>query len=129
MSDKAIPYGRQLIDDSDIAAVVDVLRGDWLTTGPTVGRFEAAFASYVGAEHAVAASNGTAALHLCCMAAGIGPGDEVIVPALTFVASANCARYVGAKVVFADVRADTLTIDVAHVASLITPRTRAIVAV
>ena len=124
-----IPYGRHEIDESDIAAVVDVLRGDWLTTGPMVERFESAFAQFTGAAHAVAVSNGTAALHLTMLAAGIGPGDEVIVPALTFAASANCVRYVGATVVFADVRPDTLTIDVEHVESLITPRTRAIIAV
>lgn len=129
MSDAPIPYGRHEIDESDIAAVVAVLRGDWLTTGPMVERFEAAFAAFTGASHAVAVSNGTAALHLCMLAAGIGPGDEVIVPALTFAASANCVRYVGATVVFADVRPDTLTVDVSQVESLITPRTRAIVAV
>jgi len=129
MADNFIPYGRHVIDDTDVAAVIDVLRGDWLTTGPLVGRFEAAFASYVGASQAVAVSNGTAALHLCMLAADIGPGDEVIVPALTFAASANCVRYVGATVVFADVREDTLTVDAGHVASLITPRTRALVAV
>ena len=120
MTEPFIPYGRHVIDDADVAAVVDVLRGDWLTTGPIVSRFEEAFARYVGAAHAAAVSNGTAALHLCMLAAGIGPGDEVIVPALTFAASANCARYVGAKVVFADVQRDTLTIDPRHVASLIT---------
>jgi perosamine synthetase len=124
-----IPYGRQMVDEDDIAAVVEVLRSDWLTTGPAVERFESAFAGFVGAEHGVGVTNGTAALHLAMLAADIGPGDEVIVPALTFVASANCARYVGATVVFADVRDDTLTIDVDHVASLITERTRAIVAV
>jgi perosamine synthetase len=129
MANRFIPYGRQVIEDEDVTAVVEVLRSDWLTTGPLVGRFEESFAAYVGAAHAVAASNGTAALHLCMLAAGIGPGDEVIVPALTFAASANCARYVGAKVVFADIRPDTLTVDVAHVESLITPQTRAIVAV
>jgi perosamine synthetase len=129
MPEKFIPYGRHLIDDADIDAVVAVLRGDWLTTGPLVGRFENAFAAHVDAQHAVAVSNGTAALHLCMLAAGIGPGDEVIVPALTFAASANCARYVGADVVFADVRADTLTVDPGHVAALITPKTKAIVAV
>jgi perosamine synthetase len=129
MTDKFIPYGRQVIDDEDIAAVAEVLRSDWLTTGPMVERFEQSFAAQVDARHAVANSNGTAALHLCMLAAGIGSGDEVIVAALTFVASANCARYLGATIVFADVRADTLTIDVDHVASLITPRTRAIVAV
>lgn len=124
-----IPYGRHEIDEADIAAVVAVLRGDWLTTGPAVQHFEQQFAAFTGAAHAIAVSNGTAALHLSMLAAGIGPGDEVIVPALTFAASANCARYVGATVVFADVEPDTLTVSVAHVASLITPRTRAIVAV
>jgi perosamine synthetase len=129
MTSSFIPYGRQVIDQDDIAAVAGVLRSDWLTTGPVVEQFEQAFAAYVGARHAVASSSGTAALHLCMLAAGIGADDEVIVPALTFAASANCARYVGAKVVFADVRADTLTIDLDHAASLITSRTRAIVAV
>jgi perosamine synthetase len=129
MSDGFIPYGRQIVDEDDIDAVVEVLRSDWLTTGPAVERFESAFAGFVGAEHGVAVTNGTAALHLAMLAAGVGPEDEVIVPALTFVASANCARYVGATVVFADVREDTLTIDVDHVASLITERTKAIVGV
>lgn len=129
MNDDYIPYSRQTVDDDDIEAVVDVLRSDWLTTGPTVDRFELAFANYVDAEHAVAVSSGTAALHLAMLVADIGPGDEVIVPSLTFVASANCVRYVGANVVFADVRDDTLTIDVEHVASLITSRSKAIIAV
>lgn len=129
MTDRFIPYGRQTVDEDDIAAVVEVLRSDWLTTGPAVPRFEEAFAGFVGAEHGVAVVNGTAALHLAMLAAGVGPGDEVIVASLTFVASANAARYVGAEVVFADVREDTLTIDVDHVASLVTERTRAIVAV
>jgi perosamine synthetase len=129
MPERFIPYGRQLIGDDDIQIVVDVLRSDWLTTGPMVGQFEEAFARYVGAAHAVAVSNGTAALHLAMLAAGVGPGDEVIVPALTFAASANCVRYAGGTVVFADVRDDTLTIDASQVESLITPRTKAIVAV
>jgi len=129
MSERFIPYGRQRIDEADVAAVVEVLHSDWLTTGPLVPRFESEFAACVGAAHAVAVSNGTAALHLCILAAGIGPGEEVIVPALTFAASANCARYAGADVVFADVLENTMTVDPAHVASLITPRTRAIVAV
>ena len=124
-----IPYGRQEIDADDIAAVVAVLEGDWLTTGPSVEGFEDDFAAYVGADHAIAVSNGTAALHLSMLAADIGPGDEVIVSALTFAASANCARYVGADVVFADVNLDTLTIDPGHVERLITDRTRAVVAV
>jgi perosamine synthetase len=124
-----IPYGRQEIDDEDIAAVVEVLRSDWLTTGPAVERFESAFAELVGAEHAVAVTNGTAALHLAMLAAGIGPGDEVIVPTLTFAASANAARYVGATVRFCDVRPDTLSIDVDQAAEMVTERTRAIVVV
>ena len=124
-----IPYGRQEIDEEDIAAVVDVLRGDWLTTGPAVERFERVFADLAGAQHAVAVNNGTAALHLAMMAAGIGRDDEVIVPTLTFAASANAARYVGAQVRFCDVRPDTLGIDVEQAARLITPRTRAIVVV
>jgi perosamine synthetase len=124
-----IPYGRQEIDEDDIAAVVEVLRGDWLTTGPALERFERSFAGLVGAEHAVAVTNGTAALHLAMLAAGIGPGDEVIVPTMTFAASANAARYVGASVRFCDVRPDTLGIDVDQAAKLITSRTRAIVVV
>ena len=124
-----IPYGRQEIDEDDIAAVVEVLRGDWLTTGPAVERFELAFAGLVGAQHAVAVTNGTAALHLAMLAAGIGPGDEVIVPTMTFAASANAARYVGADVVFCDVRADTLSIDVEQAEDLVTSRTKAIVVV
>ncbi len=124
-----IPYGRQEIDENDIAAVVEVLRGDWLTTGPAVERFEQSFAQLVGAEHAVAVSNGTAALHLAMLAAGIRPGDEVIVPTMTFAASANAARYVGADVRFCDVRPETLSIDVEQAARLITPQTRAIVVV
>ncbi len=129
MTGRYVPYGRQIIDEDDINAVADVLRGDWLTTGPMVDQFEAAFGTYVGADHAVAVANGTAALHLTMLAADIGPGDEVIVASMTFAASANAARFVGAEVVFADVRDDTLTIDPDHVAALITDRTRAIVAV
>lgn len=124
-----LPYGRQTIEQADIDAVTAVLRSDWLTTGPMVTDFETQFAAFVGADHAVAVSNGTAALHLAVLAAGIGPGDEVIVPSMTFAASANCVRYAGATVVFADVRADTLTIDADHVEQLINERTRAIVAV
>jgi UDP-4-amino-4,6-dideoxy-N-acetyl-beta-L-altrosamine transaminase len=102
-----LPYGRQLIEDDDIAAVAEVLRGDWLTTGPAVTRFEEALASAVGAPHAVSCSSATAGLHLACMAAGIGPGDTAVVPAVTFVATANAVRYVGGEVVFADVDPDT----------------------
>lgn len=124
-----LPYGRQLVDDADIALVTAVLRGDWLTTGPMVDRFEQAFAQYVNAEHAVAVNSGTAALHAAIHVLNIGAGDEVIVPAITFAASANCVLYVGGKPVFADVEADTLLIDPEQVEAQITPRTKAIVAV
>ena len=98
-----LPYGRQTIDDDDIAAVTEALRADFLTTGPTVEAFETAFAEAVGARHAVACANGTAALHLAMLALDVQPGEVVIAPAITFLATANCARYVGAEVVFADV--------------------------
>lgn len=124
-----IPYGRQEIDRDDIDAVISALKSDWLTTGPKVGEFEKAFADFTGAKEAVAVSNGTAALHCAMAGAGIGPGDEVIVSTMTFVASANAAVYMGATPVFADVTPDTLTIDPADVARKITPKTKAIVAV
>lgn len=124
-----LPYGRQWLDDGDVAAVDDVLRSDWLTTGPKVGEFEQAFAGFVGSSEAVAVSNGTAALHAAMHAIGIGPGDEVIVPPITFAASANCVLYQGAVPVFADVDAGTLLIDPTCVAASITSRTRAILAV
>ena len=103
MSDAVLPYGRQTIDDDDIAAVAEALRADFLTTGPTVDAFERAFAETVGAKHAVACANGTAALHLAMLALDVRPGEVVIVPSITFLATANCARYVGADVIFADV--------------------------
>ncbi|MCI3180072.1 UDP-4-amino-4,6-dideoxy-N-acetyl-beta-L-altrosamine transaminase [Caulobacter sp. CCUG 60055] len=102
-----LPYGRQAIDDDDIAAVAAALRSDFLTTGPRVEAFEAAFAEAVGAPHAVACANGTAALHLAMLALDVKPGQVCIVPSTTFVATANCARFVGAEVVFADVDADS----------------------
>lgn len=102
-----LPYGRQTIEDDDIAAVADALRADFLTTGPTVEAFERAFAETVGARHAVACANGTAALHLAMLALKVQPGEVVIAPSITFLATANCARYVGADVVFADVDPDT----------------------
>ncbi len=107
MSQPILPYGRQTIDDDDIAAVSQSLRSDFLTTGPTVEAFEAAFAEVVGAHHAVACSNGTAALHLAMMALDVKPGEVVIAPSITFLATANCARYVGADVVFADIDPDS----------------------
>jgi perosamine synthetase len=124
-----LSYARQSVDEEDIAAVVDVLRSDWLTTGPKVLAFEEAFAARVGAKYAVAVSNGTAALHAAVFAAGIGPGDEVIVPAMTFAASANCVRYLGGTVVFADVRLDSLNLDPERVEAAITPHTRAVITV
>jgi len=102
-----LPYGRQTIEDDDIAAVAEALKADFLTTGPTVDAFERAFAETVGARHAVACANGTAALHLAMLALDVKPGDAVIAPSITFLATANCARYVGADVVFADVDPDT----------------------
>jgi UDP-4-amino-4,6-dideoxy-N-acetyl-beta-L-altrosamine transaminase len=109
-----LPYGRQVIDDDDIAAVTAVLRGDWLTTGPTVEAFETAFAEQVGSKHAVSCSSGTAGLHLLALAGGLGPGDVVVVPTVTFLATANAARYVGADVVFADVDPETGLMGVSH---------------
>ena len=124
-----LPYGRQSIGEDDIQAVVDVLRSDWLTTGPTVEEFERAFASRVGAKFAVSFSSGTAALHGTAFAAGLRPGDEAITSPMTFAATANCVLYQGADPVFADVSSDTLNLDPEKVAAKITPRTRAILAV
>jgi UDP-4-amino-4,6-dideoxy-N-acetyl-beta-L-altrosamine transaminase len=106
-----LSYGRQLIDDDDVDAVCEALRGDWLTQGPAIERFERAVAERVGAGHAVAFSNGTAALHGACHAGGLGPGDTVATSPLSFVASANCARYVGADVTFVDIDPATLNLD------------------
>jgi perosamine synthetase len=124
-----LPYGKQEIGDADIKAVVEALCSGWLTTGPRVSEFEKAFAAYCGAGEGVAVNSGTAALHCAMRALNIQPGDEVIVPALTFTATANAALYEGGVPVFADVEADTLLVDTASVAAKITPRTRAIVAV
>ena len=124
-----IPYGRQTIDEDDIKAVVEVLRSDWLTTGPKVAEFEQAIADYVGAKHAVAVSNGTAALHTAMYAIGISPDDEVIVPPMTFAATANCIVYQGGTPVFADVDPDTLLLDPAKVKEKITEKTKAIIGV
>jgi perosamine synthetase len=124
-----LPYGRQQVDDEDIAAVVAVLRSSWLTTGPQVAEFECDFAAVVGTQHAVAVSSGTAALHAAVYALGIGPGDEVIVPPITFAASANCVAFQGGTPVFADVDPGTLLLDPDQVQAKITPRTRAIIAV
>ncbi|MCB9865195.1 MAG: UDP-4-amino-4,6-dideoxy-N-acetyl-beta-L-altrosamine transaminase [Phycisphaerales bacterium] len=124
-----LPYGRQTIDEADIAAVVKVLRSDWLTTGPQVEAFEQAFARRVGAEHAVAVNSGTAALAAAYHALNLRPDDEVIVPAITFASTANAVIQIGANPVIVDVAPDTLLIDSQSIEARITPRTRAIVAV
>jgi perosamine synthetase len=129
MRNRFLPYGRQCIEDEDVAAVVEALRSDWLTTGPRVEEFERAFAATVSAREAVAVTSGTAALHAAMFAIGIGPGDEVIVPAMTFAASANCVVFQGGTPVFADVDPETLRLDPNSAASKITARTKAIVAV
>ena len=126
---KFIPYGRQCIDEEDIQAVAEVLRSDFLTTGPAVAEFEAALAKVAGTPYAVAIANGTAALHAAVAAAGIGPGDEVITSPITFAASANCALYVGATPVFADIDPQTYNIDPDDVERKITARTKAIIPV
>src|SRR5580700_2657099 len=124
-----LPYGRQSISEDDIQAVVDVLRSDWLTTGPKVAEFEEALAACVGAKYAVAFSSGTAALHGAVFAAGLKPGDEAITSPLTFAATANCVLYQGARPVFADVSPDTLNLDPDQFAERITPNTRAVLPV
>jgi perosamine synthetase len=124
-----LPYGRQSIDESDIRAVVNVLRCDWLTTGPKVAEFEEEFAGWVRAKYAVSFSSGTAALHAAAFAAGLKAGDEAITSPMTFAATANCVLYQGATPVFADVVADTLNLDPEKVASRVTPRTKALLPV
>lgn len=124
-----IYYGHQLIEEDDMKAVEEVLRGDYLTCGPNVDRMERSLERYTGAKHAVAVSNGTAALHCACIAAGIGPGDEVITTPITFAASANCILYCGAKPVFADIDPETYNIDPASIEGCITKKTKAIIAV
>ena len=124
-----LPYGHQWIDESDIEAVVEVLRSDWVTTGPKVAEFEAKLADYVGAKYAVVFSSGTAALHAAVFAARIGPGDEVITTPMTFAATANCVFYQGGKPVFADVQPDTLNIDPEEIGKKVTSRTKAIIPV
>lgn len=127
--EKYLPYARQLIEEDDVAAVVEVLKGDWLTTGPKIAEFEAAFARYVGAKYAVALSSGTAALHAALFAAGVSRGDEVITTPLTFVATANAVLFMGAKPVFADIDPQTYNIDPADIERKITPKTTAVIAV
>ncbi len=124
-----IPYGRQTVDEEDIQAVVEVLRSDYLTTGPAIAEFEQKVAEQVGAKYAVAIANGTAALHAACFAAGIQQGDEVITTPITFAASANCVLYCGGTPVFADVKKDTYNIDPEDIRRKITDKTKAILVV
>ncbi len=126
---RSIPYARQSVGAEDIEAVVKVLRSDWLTTGPQVEAFEHAVAQFTGSSRAVAVANGTAALHAAAYASGVGPGDEVIVPAMTFAATANAVVFQGGTPVFADVDPATLLLDPEQAEAKITPRTKAIVAV
>jgi len=123
-----IPYGRHSINDADIEAVVKALRSDWLTTGPLVEDFEAALEKVVGAP-CISVSSGTAALHCAYAAIGLQPGDEVITPPITFIATQATAAFFGAKIVFADIQPDTANIDPQAVEAALTPRTKAIVAV
>ncbi|MFN4855017.1 MAG: UDP-4-amino-4,6-dideoxy-N-acetyl-beta-L-altrosamine transaminase [Bacteroidota bacterium] len=116
---KPIPYGRQYISEEDIKAVMDTLQSDYLTQGPKIAEFEKAFADYVGSKYAVAVSNGTAALHLCAMAMDVKPGEKVITTPITFAASANCIRYCGGEVVFADIDPSTYLLDINKVRELL----------
>lgn len=124
-----IYYGHQYIDDADIQAVVEVLKSDYLTCGPKINELEEKLCQLTGAKYAVACSNGTAALHLACMAAGVQKGDEVITTPITFAASANCALYCGARPVFADINEETFNINPESVEMLTGEKTKAVVAV
>lgn len=126
---EVLPYGRQWVDEDDVAAVVEVLRSDYLTTGPTVPAFEGALADATTAAHAVAVNSGTSALHAMYAAAGLGPGDEIVTSPLTFAATANAALYLGASVRFVDVLADTGNLDPALVEEAVSDRTKLIVPV
>ncbi len=114
-----IPYGRQNISEDDIQAVIETLKSDYLTQGPKIAEFEEAFSNYVGSKYAVAVSNGTAALHLCAMALNVQEGDKVITTPITFAASANCVRYCGGEVVFADIDTETYLLDINEVRKLL----------
>lgn len=124
-----LSYGKQYIDDADIQAVTNTLKSDYLTCGPRITELENKICAVTGAKYCVAVSNGTAALHIAALAAGIGPGDEVITTPITFAASANCALYCGARPVFADINPDTYNIDPDSIRAHITPNTKAVVAV
>ncbi len=124
-----LPYGHQWIDDEDIAAVIQVLKSDYITQGPKVDEFERKIAEYCGGKYAVAVSSGTAALHAACAVAGISNGDEAITTPITFAATANAIAYCGGKPIFADIRDDTLNIDPDEIRRRISPRTKAIIPV
>lgn len=124
-----LQYGRQYIDDEDIRSVIKALKSDFLTTGPLVEEFERKFADYVGAKYAVAVSNGTAALHIACLAAGLQKGDEGITTPITFAASSNCMLYCGAKPVFCDINLDDYNIDENKIKSYINKKTKVILPV
>ncbi len=127
--DSFLPYGRQWLDEEDIRQVVQTLKSPFITQGPAVDQFEAAVAQYTGAKFAAAFSSGTAALHGACHAAGLGKEDEVLTTPITFAASANCALYVGARPVFADIDRRTYNMDPSLIESMITERTKAIIPV
>lgn len=127
--DTKIFYGHQYIDDADISAVVNVLKSDYLTCGPEIEKLEKKLCELTGAKYAVLVSNGTAALHAACFAAGVGAGDEVIVPPITFAASSNCVLYCGASPVFADINSETYNISPKEIAEKATEKTKAVVAV
>ncbi len=129
MEERPIPYGRHSLDEEDLKSVLEVLQSDWITQGPKIQEFENAVASYCGAKYAVAVSNGTAALHIACLAAGFGKGDEAITTPITFIATANAVLYVGAQPVFADVDYETANIDPVAIQKEISKRTKAILPV
>ena len=128
-SERLLGYGHQDVTEEDVAAVTAVLRGDFLTCGPATELFEESIRAATGARFATAVANGTAALHAACLAAGVGPGDEVIVSPITFAASANCVLYCGATPVFADIDPDTWNVSPESIREKVTGRTRAVVAV
>ena len=124
-----LPYNRPDIDQAEIDEVVDTLRSGWITTGPKTKEFERRFAGYVGARHAIAVNSCTGGLHVALAAAGIGPGDQVIVPTMTFCATANVVVHLGATPIIVDVEADTLNIDPQRLEAAITPHTKAVLPV
>ncbi|MFQ5505842.1 MAG: DegT/DnrJ/EryC1/StrS family aminotransferase, partial [Planctomycetota bacterium] len=126
---RPIPYGRHLIDDADVGAVIEVLGGDWLTQGPRVGELEEEIAKRCGARHAVACCSGTAALHLAMLASGAGPGDEIVAPAITFLATANAGLYVGATPRFTDIELPSVLMTPELLEPSLSEKTRAVLPV